>query len=83
MKSQSFCLVVSLVLCHVIYSAVGLVGDPFSQETTNKTLIGGCAGTRYGCCPGGFIAATDDDKSLCYKANYNVFIKFVNKRSDR
>jgi len=55
-----------LILCVIIY--VVILYKPSSDSATNKP-IGGCAGTRYGCCPNTKISKHDELGSNCYKNN--------------
>ena len=37
----------------------------YHVDVNNKKVVGGCAGTRYGCCPNGTTPKTDSSGSNC------------------
>ena len=74
METNTILLIILVLILFMIIVRHIVVITPTQQTTTTTVVpvpvsvnkIGGCAGTRYGCCPNGVTPKTNNIGSNCY-----------------
>jgi hypothetical protein len=61
--------VFSLILLILLAMFVTYMNQQYYRRHRSRPFVGGCAGTRYGCCPNGVTSCVDNDCSNCSGSN--------------